>query len=175
MNTNNIKSNIYKANDYCVDGRVYIGNGLSSMKVKIKKLDSNAVIPTRGSEESAGMDLYSCASDRIIIMPHETVTIHTGIAVEFPKGIFGGIFARSGLSCKKGLALANKVGVVDSDYRGEVIVALHNDSDVPQTIEPMERVAQLILLPYIPIELEEVEELSDTERGTGGFGSTGGF
>ncbi|MDE7308693.1 MAG: dUTP diphosphatase [Lachnospiraceae bacterium] len=134
------------------------------MRVKIKKLDSSAVIPTRGSEESAGMDLYSCASDRIMIMPHETVTIHTGIAIEIPKGIFGGIFARSELSCKKGLAPANKVGMVDSDYRGEVIVALHNDSDVPQTIEPMERVAQLILLPYIPIELEEVEELSDTKH-----------
>lgn len=167
------KSNIYKAGDYTVEGKMCINHSFSCMKVKIKKLNSNAVIPTKGSEESAGMDLYSCTSERIVIMPHETAAIHTGIAVELPKGTFGGIFARSSLACKKGLAPANKAGVVDSDYRGEMIVALHNHSNLPQTIEPMERVAQLIILPYIPAEFEEVEKLSDTERGTGGFGSTG--
>lgn len=173
MNTDNTKSNVYKAGDYNVEGKVCINHGFFCMKVKIKKLDSNAVIPTKGSAESAGMDLYSCTSERIVVMPHETATIHTGIAVELPKGTFGGIFARSGLACKKGLAPANKVGIIDSDYRGEVIIALHNHSDLPQTIEPMERVAQLIILPYIQAELEEADELSNTERGTGGFGSTG--
>lgn len=169
----NKESNVYKVSDYNVEGKVCISNGLGGIKIKVKKLDENAIIPTKGSEESAGMDLYSCTSERIVIMPHETAIIHTGIAVELPKGTFGGIFARSGLACKKGLAPANKVGVVDSDFRGELLVALHNHSDLPQTIEPMERVAQLIILSYIPAEFEEVEELSDTERGTGGFGSTG--
>jgi len=167
----NTKNNVYKASDYNVEGRVLINHGFFCMKVK--KLGSDVVIPTGGSKESAGMDLYSSASERIVVMPHETAAIHTGIAVELPKGTFGGIFARSSLVYKKGLAPANKVGVVDSDYRGEVIVALHNHSDVPQVVEPLEKVAQLIILPYIQTQFEEADELSDTECGTGGFGSTG--
>lgn len=165
MNTDNVKSNVYKAGDYNVKGKVYVSNGLSSTKVKIKKLNPNALLPAGNKEESMNIDLYSCTSERILVMPHETAEIHTGIAVELPKGTFGVVFAESRLACKKGLALANKVGVIDSDYCGEIIAALYNHSDMPQTIEPMERIAQLVLLPYIPIEIEEVEELSNAEHG----------
>ena len=132
-----------------------------------------AIIPKKGSEEAAGMDLYACIADTIYISPHETVKIDTGIAVELPKGTFGAIFARSGLATKEGLAPANKVGVIDSDYRDSIIVALHNHSNMSRTINPGERIAQLIVMPYVPIEFNEVEELSDTKRGFGGFGSTG--
>lgn len=143
------------------------------MKINIKKLNENAIIPTRGSEYAAGYDLYACTSSPIIIMPHNTVKVGTGIAVELPHGYFGAIFARSGLATKNGLRPANAVGVCDEDYKGEYIVALHNDTDIPQTINPMERIAQLVVMPYLPVEFNEVDELNDTERGSGGFGSTG--
>lgn len=143
------------------------------MNIKIKKLNENAIIPTRGSEYSAGMDLYACTSTPVIIAPHETVKIGTGLSIELPDGYFGAIAARSGLSTKQGLAPANKLGVCDSDYRGEYIVPLHNHSNEPQMINPMERIAQLIVLPYLPVEFEEVGELTNTERGDCGFGSTG--
>lgn len=143
------------------------------LKVKIKKLDKNAIIPTRGSEYAAGADLYACTSSPIIIAPHDTVMVGTGFAIETPEGYASLIMARSGLASKQGLAPANKVGLVDSDYRGEVKVALHNHSDIPQMINPMERIAQLMIVPYLMCEYEETEVLSDTERGEGGFGSTG--
>lgn len=143
------------------------------MKVKIKKLNKNAILPTRGSEYSAGMDLYACTNTSIVVAPHTTVKIGTGIAIELPKGYFGAIFARSGLATKNGLRPANAVGVCDADYTGEYIVALHNDTDIPQTINPMERIAQLVVMPFLPVEFEEVDEISVTKRGSGGFGSTG--
>lgn len=142
------------------------------INVKIKKLNDNAIIPTRGSEYAAGYDLYACSDDLITIAPHSTVKIGTGLAIEIPEGYFGAIFARSGLATKKGLRPSNCVGVVDSDYRGECIVALHNDTDVYMSIEPYERIAQLVIQPYLSVEFTEVDELSDTERGVGGFGST---
>ena len=142
-------------------------------KIKIKKLNENAIIPTLGSEEAAGVDLHACITESIYISPHETVKIRTGLAIELPKGTFGAIIARSGLATKEGLAPANKVGVIDSDYRNSIIVALHNHSNMSRTINPGERIAQLVVLPYIPIEFKEVDKLSDTERGLGGFGSTG--
>ena len=146
---------------------------MRTTKIKIKKMNDLAIIPKKGSEEAAGMDLYACIADTIYISPHETVKIDTGIAVELPKGTFGAIFARSGLATKEGLAPANKVGVIDSDYRNSIIVALHNHSNMSRTINPGERIAQLVVMPYVPIKFNEVEELSDTKRGFGGFGSTG--
>lgn len=143
------------------------------MNIKIKKLKENAIIPTRGSKYSAGLDLYACTSTPVIIAPHQTIKVSTGLAIELPDGYFGAIAARSGLSTKQGLAPANKLGVCDSDYRGEYIVPLHNHSNEPQMINPMERIAQLIVLPYLPVEFEEVGELTNTERGDCGFGSTG--
>ena len=143
------------------------------MEIKIKRLNENAKIPTRGSKESAGMDLYACIDSPIAISPHQTIKIGTGLSLELPNGYFGAIVARSGLSTKKGLAPANKLGVCDSDYRGEYIVALHNDTDEIMTIQPQEKIAQMILLPFLFMEFEEVVELSDTKRGDGGFGSTG--
>lgn len=140
--------------------------------VKIKKLNENAVIPTYGSPHSAGADLYS-AMDDIVIEPHTTTLVKTGIALELPVGFAGLIYARSGLASKRGLAPANKVGVVDCDYRGEVMVALHNHSNTPQTVAKGERIAQLVITPYIVADFEEADELSDTVRGEGGFGSTG--
>ena len=168
-------SNVIKENNVIIDGTLNIGgvNINHSYKIKVKKLFENAIIPTRGSNEAAGMDLYAYSSDRIMIMPHETVMVHTGIAIELPICTFGAIFPRSGLASKKGLAPANKVGVIDSDYRGECMVALHNHSNAPQTIEPMERIAQLVVMPYLPVEFTEVDDLSDTDRGDLGFGSTG--
>lgn len=142
-------------------------------KIKIKKLNDNAMLPTRGSEYAAGYDLYACIMSPVIIAPHQTVKIGTGLAMELPSGYFGAIFARSGLATKQGLRPANCVGCCDSDYRGEYIVALHNDTDIPQTINPLERIAQLVVMPYLPIKFIEVDELNDTERGDGGFGSTG--
>ena len=146
---------------------------MKTTKIKIKKMNDLAIIPTRGSEYSAGMDLHAAISEPIYISPHETVKIDTGIAVELPKGTFGAIFARSGLATKEGLAPANKVGVIDSDYRNSIIVALHNHSNVSRVINPGERIAQLVVIPYVPIEFKEVNELSETNRGFGGFGSTG--
>ena len=141
--------------------------------VRVKKLNENAIIPTLGSKDAAGADLYACTSTPIVIAPHETVMVGTGFAIETPTGYASLILARSGLASKQGLAPANKVGLVDSDYRGEVKVALHNHSNVPQMINPMERIAQLMIVPYLSCEFDVVDELSDTERGEGGFGSTG--
>lgn len=149
------------------------------MTVKIKKIDSTAIIPTRGSKYAAGYDIYAnivhpfednCV---ITVKPGETTKVKTGVALEIPDGYFGAIFARSGLATKQGLRPANCVGVIDSDYRGEILVAIHNDSDTVRTIQNGDRVAQLVILPYLNIEFEETTELSDTDRGTGGFGSTG--
>ena len=146
-----------------------------SMKVnvKIKKLDKNAVIPTYGSEFSAGADLYYAGTEALDIEAGKTVLVHTGVALEIPEGLVGLIFARSGLATKRSLAPANKVGVIDSDYRGEIMVALHNHSDVTQRVEAGERVAQIVLVPYVAAAFEETDELDDTARGAGGFGSTG--
>ncbi len=144
------------------------------MKIRIKKLKNNAIIPTRGSLQAAGYDLYACLdSDAVEIEPHKTVKIGTGLSVEVPEGYFGAIFARSGLAAKQGLRPANCVGVADSDYRGEYIVAVHNDTDEPKIIENGDRIAQLVIMPYLSVEFEEAQELDATERGTGGFGSTG--
>lgn len=142
-------------------------------KIKIKKLNENAFIPTRGSQYSAGYDLYACIDDPVTILPHSTEKVGTGLAIEIPEGYFGAIFARSGLATKEGLRPANCTGVCDSDYRGEYIVALHNDTSEEKLIMPNERIAQLVVMPYLPVEFEEVTELTDTERGIGGFGSTG--
>lgn len=142
-------------------------------KVHIKKLDSKAVIPTYGTEYSAGCDLYACMDDVVTVNPGDTVLIHTGIAMEVPQGYAGLIYARSGLATKKGLAPANKVGVVDADYRGEIMVALHNHSSEPVNIENGERIAQMVITPYLVADFVECEELSNTVRGEGGFGSTG--
>ena len=140
--------------------------------VNIKKLTPDAVTPKYGSEFAAGADLYACG-ESTQIAPGETKLIHTGIAIELPLGTVGLIYARSGLASKRGLAPANKVGVVDSDYRGEVMVALHNHSENSAVIENGERIAQMVFLPYAAAVFTESESLDDTERGTGGFGSTG--
>ena len=144
-----------------------------SMNIRIKKLNENAIIPTRGSEYSAGIDLYACTSSPIVILPHQTVKVGTGLAMELPEGYFGAIYARSGLATKQGLRPANAVGVNDADFRGEFFVALLYDSYEPQMINPMERIAQLVVMPYLAVDFEEVDELSNTKRGDGGFGSTG--
>ena len=149
------------------------GSKIKKMKVGIKKLNPKATLPTYGSEYAAGADLYACVEEEITIHPHETVLIPTGLAIEVPLGYAGLIYARSGLATKKGLAPANKVGVIDSDYRGEVKVALHNHSEVPQTVAAGERVAQLVIPPYLTADFVEKEELTETVRGVGGFGSTG--
>ena len=142
-------------------------------KINIKKLSEDAVIPTYATECSAGADLYACINDVLKIMPGESKFINTGIAMEIPNGYAGFIYARSGLASKKGLAPANKVAVIDSDYRGEIIVVLHNHSNEERYIEPGERIAQLVFAPFLQGEFNEVLELSDTSRGNGGFGSTG--
>ena len=143
------------------------------MKVNIKKLNENAIIPTYGSEYAAGADLYACIDEDTVILPGETKLIKTGIAIEVPNGYGAFIYARSGLASKRGLAPANKVGVVDSDYRGEVMVALHNHSAIEQSISKGERIAQMVIAPFLKAEFSVVNELSDTVRGEGGFGSTG--
>ncbi len=143
------------------------------MEVRIKKLSENAVIPTYGSEFSAGADLYACLEEAVTIEPGNTYLVKTGLAMEIPEGFAGLIYARSGLASKKGLAPANKVGVVDADYRGEIMVALHNHSNVAAVVEPGERIAQMVIAPFLKAEYNVVEELSDTVRGAGGFGSTG--
>lgn len=149
------------------------GSKIKKMKVEIKKLSDKAILPTYGSEYAAGADLYACLEEEITVNPHETVLVPTGLAIELPLGYAGLIYARSGLATKKGLAPANKVGVVDCDYRGEVKVALHNHSEAAQTVAAGERVAQLVITPYITAEFVERNVLSDTVRGGGGFGSTG--
>ena len=141
--------------------------------VKIHLLTDNAKVPVCGSQYSAGYDLHSICDEKITIGPHETVKMRTGIALEIPEGYFGAIFARSGIATKRGLRPANCTGVVDSDYRGEIIVALHNDTDLLQIIEPGERIAQLVIMPYLNVEFEEADALNETQRGSKGFGSTG--
>lgn len=144
-----------------------------AVNINIKKLNEKAIIPTLGSEYAAGSDLYACIDEPITIAPGETVMIKTGLAMEIPEGYAGLIYARSGLATKRGLAPANKVGVVDSDYRGEVMVALHNHSNVDATVEVSERIAQLVVTPFLSVAFSEVDELSKTVRGAGGFGSSG--
>ncbi|MBQ1244062.1 MAG: dUTP diphosphatase [Clostridia bacterium] len=141
--------------------------------VRIKKLKENAVVPTYGSEFAAGADLYAAVEESVTIAPSETKLIPTGIAMEIPVGYAGFIYARSGLASKKGLAPANKVGVVDADYRGEVMVALHNHGKTEQTIEAGERIAQMVIAPFITANFIVSDSLEDTVRGAGGFGSTG--
>ena len=143
------------------------------MKLKIKRLDKNAKIPTYGTEYSAGADLCALLDEPKVIEPHKTEILNTGIALEIPEGYCGLIFARSGLASKRGLAPANKVGVIDADYRGEVKVALHNHTDSSAVVEPGERIAQLAIVPFLKAEFEEADELTGTVRGAGGFGSTG--
>lgn len=143
------------------------------MNIKIKRLNDLSKIPTRGTKFSAGYDLYAATDYDIHIPPHSTVMVGTGLAMELPVGWFGAIFARSGIATKRGLRPANCVGVIDADYRNEVIVAVHNDSDDTKTVQAGERIAQFILLPYQDITFEEVERLNNTERGMGGFGHTG--
>lgn len=156
------------------------------MQINVKKLYEDAKLPTRGSEKAAGYDLYAYipenvnvimdipdAPKKVGIPPHYTQMISTGLSVEIPDGYFGAIFARSGLASKQGLRPANCVGVCDSDYRGPYMVALHNDSNEYRYVEHGERIAQLVVMPYLPVEFEEVDELDETERGDGGFGSTG--
>lgn len=144
-----------------------------NIQVRIKKLSPNATVPTYGSLYSAGADLYACEDAPVSIAPGETKLIHTGLSFEIPEYFAGLIYARSGLATKKGLAPANKVGVIDSDYRGEVMVSLYNQSGSVQTVEPGERLAQMVITPFLKAEFIEADELSDTVRGTGGFGSTG--
>ena len=143
------------------------------MNIQVKKLKNNAQLPTRGSAYAAGYDLYACLDEAITIDAGETVKVGTGLSIAVPEGYFGAIFARSGLAAKEGLRPANCVGVADSDYRGEYIVALHNDSSVTRTVTPNERIAQLVIMPFLSVTFEEVASLDETERGAGGFGSTG--
>ena len=141
--------------------------------VKFKKLTPNAIVPTYGTEFSAGADLYSGMTEPVIINAGTTEFIKTGIAMEIPEGLVGLVYARSGMACKKGLAPANKVGVIDADYRGEILVALYNQSSISQIIEDGERIAQLVITPFLRADFEETDNLLETERGSGGFGSTG--
>lgn len=143
------------------------------MNVKFTKVKDNAKVPTQGSEQAAGYDLYACLTSKQVILPHQTKLIHTGLAIQPPEGYFGMIVARSGIATKRGLRPANCVGICDEDYRGEYLVAIHNDTDEIQYIEQGERIAQLIFMPYIKANFIEVEELNETSRGLNGFGSTG--
>ena len=143
------------------------------MKILLKKLRPDAVIPTRGSEYAAGYDLYACLDAPVTICPHETVKVGTGISAAIPEGYFGAVFARSGLASKQGVRPANCVGVCDSDYRGEYMVALHNDKEEPVIISTGDRIAQLVILPFLTAEFELTDDLPETARGAGGFGSTG--
>lgn len=143
------------------------------MNINITKLNDKAVIPTKGHTGDAGFDLYACIAEPISIKSGETVKIPTGLAVEIPNGYFGAVFARSGLATKQGLRPANCVGVCDAPYRGEYIVPLHNDSDEERVVNPQDRIAQLIIMPFLEVQFDVVDDLSETERGNGGFGSTG--
>lgn len=155
------------------------------MTLKVKKMRENAMLPTRESAEAAGVDLYACDGKEnfgeeigeklYLINPNESVMIPTGIACEFPEGYFGAMIPRSSVGAKRNLVLANTLGVLDHDYRGEIMMVFRNEGDKPQIIKPGERLAQMILLPYIKYDTVEVDELSETERGNGGFGSTGKF
>ena len=142
-------------------------------KIHVKKLNENAKLPTYGSAYAAGADLYALSDTPIEIAPHTTAFVHTGIAIELPLGLAGLVYARSGLASKQDLAPANKVGVIDCDYRGEIMVALHNHGTAPQTIENGERVAQLVITPYVTADFIQSDTLSDTVRGDDGFGSSG--
>ena len=142
-------------------------------KVEIKKLDERAIIPTYGTEFSAGADIYALLDEPVTIAPGETKLIHTGLAMAIPEGLVGLNFARSGMATKRGLAPANKVGVIDSDYRGELLVALYNQGNVAQTVEHGDRIAQIIFMPYYTADFVLCDELDATVRGEGGFGSTG--
>lgn len=144
---------------------------LPHFRINVKKLNNDAIIPTKGTKFSAGYDLY--ANESVQINPGDVQKIRTGLAIEIPTGYFGAVYARSGLATKQGLRPANCVGVIDSDYRGELIVALFNDSTVSREVNKGDRIAQIVITPYFPFEFNEVDELSDTERGEGGFGSTG--
>lgn len=141
--------------------------------MNIKRMDKRAILPTYGTKYSAGADLYALLDEDLVIAPSETILVHTGICMEIPTGLVGLVFARSGLATKKGLAPANKVGVIDSDYRGEIMVPLHNHTKEEKVIKHGERIAQIIFMPYIMEQFDEVDELSETIRGEGGFGSTG--
>lgn len=141
--------------------------------IRVKKMKANAIMPTYGSTEAAGADLYACLDTPVTILPGQSVFVPTGLAMELPKGYAGLIYARSGLACKRGLAPANKVGVVDSDYRGEFMIVLHNHGLEPQTIHHGERIAQLVITPVYTPGFAEADSLSDTQRSGGGFGSTG--
>lgn len=152
--------------------RCDFGCGFEMVDVRIKRLNENAIIPTYGTACAAGADLYSCEGE-IVFAAGETKLVHTGIAMEIPDGYVGLVYARSGIALKRGLAPANKVGVVDSDYRGEIMVAIHNHSSVEQKIDAGERIAQIVIAPYVTASFAEVDELGDTQRGSGGFGSTG--
>ena len=146
---------------------------MNKQVVKIKKTDKNAAVPSYGTQFSAGADIYALADSDVVIPAGKSALIHTGIALEIPTGFVGLVCARSGLASREGLAPANKVGVIDSDYRGELMVALHNHSDEDRTVENGERIAQLLIVPYMQAVFEECDELEDTSRGAGGFGSTG--
>lgn len=141
--------------------------------IRVKKLRENAILPTYGSADAAGADLYACLDNEVTIEPGKTAFIPTGLAMEIPKGYAGFIYARSGAACKRGLAPANKVGVIDSDYRGEFLVALHNHGQSAQTVAPAERIAQLVVAPVLMPTFQECDSLDNTDRGEGGFGSTG--
>lgn len=143
------------------------------MKVKVKKISNTAKTPEKGSKFSAGYDLSADINESILIRPHETIKIPTGLSFEVPDGYFGGIYARSGLATKQGLRPSNAVGICDSDYRGEYIVALYNDSDSTRIIEPGQRIAQVVFQPYLACGLEDTDTLTETQRGEKGFGSTG--
>lgn len=143
------------------------------MKIDIKKLNDKALLPTRGSEQAAGWDLYSNNEEAVNVEAHATVMIGTGLSMAIPDGYFGAVYARSGLATKQGLRPANCVGVIDSDYRGEIIVSLHNDTNEMKTINPNERIAQLVVIPYLAVEFDEKDILDETRRGNNGFGSTG--
>lgn len=146
---------------------------IKSYKINIKKLSSNAKIPSYATDFAAGCDLYSSSPEKISFNPGETKLIKTGVAMEIPIGYAGLIYARSGLATKKGLAPANKVGVIDSDYRGEIMVALHNHTNEVKEIDAYERIAQLVITPYVKALFNEVDDLNETKRGENGFGSTG--
>ena len=143
------------------------------MNIQLKKLSESALLPVRGSEYAAGYDLFSDIDSDVSIAPHETKLIGTGVSVAIPDGYFGGIYARSGLSSKEGLRPANCTGVIDSDYRGEIKVPVHNDSNEIRVISPNQKIAQMIIQPFLSVEFEEVDSLDDTARGNKGFGSTG--
>ena len=143
------------------------------MELKVKKLRDNAILPTRGSEEAAGADLYACIDEPITIVTDGNAIIPTGIACDFPEGYFGAVVVRSSVGIKRHMGLMNQVGIIDHDYNGEIMIGIHNNDKTPQTIQPGERLAQMILLPYVTYNIVETDSLSETERGEGGFGSTG--